>query len=82
MKLSKTVLNMAKKLNIELCECFDNELHILINPDINDCACVAYQLSEDKAQYNLLKVWDSTYTYPEVLKNEKTLRDLIKHLSK
>ena len=73
---------MTEKRNIELCECFGNELHIIINPEENDCACVAYQLSENKTQYNLLKVWDNTYTYPEVIKDEKALRNLIKQLSK
>lgn len=82
MEISKTTLNMAEKRNIELCERFDNELHIIINPEENDCACVSYQLSEDKTQYNLLKVWDNTYSYPEVIKDEKALRDLIKQLSK
>ena len=82
MELSKTTLNMAEKRNIELCECFDDELHIIVNPEYNDCACVAYKLSEDKTQYNLLKVWDNTYSYPEVIKDEKALRNLIKHLSK
>lgn len=82
MKLSNTVLKMAKKRNIELCECFDNELHIIINPEENDCACVAYQLNEDKTDYQLLHMWDKSFLYPEVIKDEKTLKDLVKRLGK
>ena len=73
---------MAEKRNIELCECFDNELHIIVNPEYNDCACVAYQLNEDKTEYHLLYVWDKSFAYPEIIKDEKTLKDLLKQLDK
>ena len=82
MKLSNTVLKMAEKRKIELCECFDNELHIIVNPEDNDCACVAYQLNEDKTKYHLLHVWDDCFSYPEIIKDEKTLKELLKQIEK
>lgn len=82
MKLSKTTYNTAKRYNVELCDSIENELHFIVDPENNDCASVAYQLSEDGIQYNLLHVWDRASTYPEVLKDEKSIRDLIKLMVK
>ena len=80
MKLSKTTYNIAKRYNVELCDSIKNELHFIIDPENNDCASVAYTLENNV--YTLSNVWDKSTVYPSILKDEKSIRDLIKLMVK
>lgn len=79
MKFSKVTLNFANKRNVELCTSIDNELHLIVNPDENDCASVAYEILEDDTMV-ILNKW-CKLELPEVIKDEKALREVIKLLT-
>lgn len=72
---SKTTINAANKKKIELCTSIEDELHIIVNPEENDCAVVAYTLVD--GVLFLTKQWDNTKSFPSIICNEKELRKVI-----
>ena len=80
MKFSKTTYNMATKYNVELCTSIDNELHIIVDPENNDCASASYEIHKNGTM-SILNNW-TTNTLPDVLQDEKDLRSLVKFLTK
>lgn len=82
MGLSKTTRNFANKRNVELCECFGNEIHLIANPEFNDSASCAYIVQKDGSLELALHWDDSIVDLPKVISNEIELRKVVDAVAK
>lgn len=72
---TKTTTKAAQKANVELGIAFDDELHLIKDSENNDCATCAYKLVD--GVLFLENNW-SNLELPEMILNEKELRQVIK----
>lgn len=83
MNISKTTLNYADKRNVEICECFGNEIHLIANPEFNERATCAYVTNKESGVLTLAMHWDNSVKgLPMVITDETELRNVVNLVSK
>lgn len=83
MKLSNVTFKFAEKRNVEVCECFGNEIHLIANPEFNERASCAYVVNKESGVLTLAMHWDdSVKSLPMMISDEKGLRKVIDQVAK